>query len=459
MGPGDLADDGQPEAGAGRAERAGGVEADEALEDPFPPRLRHAWPVVGDLDDDRATVVAHAEGHGTGRVALGIVGKVGDEAAQLVPVAEHPPGPDAADRDVDAAVAPQAVGLGQHHLVDVHLVDVQRNEPLVESGQGQQVGDERGEPPDLGDGTAEQRRRVRSGVGGGHLQLGAQRGKRVAQLVGDVGDQRALALGGGLQPIQHGVHGVGQPADLVAPGRLGHPAVELGRHERLHLGADRLHRSERPAGEHGDEPADHEEHDREQHGEGEARRVDGMVAHPERVGDEHGARCTGLAEADGGHGEAGVARQGQVRVAAAAQVEQHVGRRQALARGRAQRHHDGLAGDVRAGCQHGTTRSDHLCGHLLHRHREAPGQVAAQLDERGDVERLGGRRARHALGEGALEQGDEAQTAEAEHGADDDDGGGCGPQPDGGEQPRQVGAQAGRPFGRHGGDHGTATKR
>ena len=59
-----------------------------------------------------------------------------------------------------------------------------------------------------------------SPVASGDLQLGAQAGQRGPQLVGGVGDERPLPPAGDLQPGQHVVQGLGQPADLV--GRVGH---------------------------------------------------------------------------------------------------------------------------------------------------------------------------------------------------------------------------------------------
>ena len=53
----------------------------------------------------------------------------------------------------------------------------------------------------------------------GHLELGPQAGQRRAQLVRGVGDERPLSPPGRLQPAEHAVERLGQPADLVGASR------------------------------------------------------------------------------------------------------------------------------------------------------------------------------------------------------------------------------------------------
>ena len=82
-----------------------------------------------------------------------------------------------------------------------------------------------------------------------HLDVGADRGERGAQLVGGVGDEALLLLEqllelvvGGLDPIEGVVEGGGQLPDLVLLGALGKAAAEVAGP------TDALHR----AGEHGE---------------------------------------------------------------------------------------------------------------------------------------------------------------------------------------------------------------
>ena len=56
-------------------------------------------------------------------------------------------------------------------------------------------------------------------VGQGHLDLGPDHRQRGAQLVRGVGDEPALGVEGGLQPVQHLVERVGQVGHLVPRAR------------------------------------------------------------------------------------------------------------------------------------------------------------------------------------------------------------------------------------------------
>ena len=67
------------------------------------------------------------------------------------------------------------------------------------------------------------------------LELGADAGQRAAQLVAGVGDEPALAVGGVLEPGEHRVHRLREPADLV-----------VGRRARARGGAGPRRRSPPP---------------------------------------------------------------------------------------------------------------------------------------------------------------------------------------------------------------------
>ena len=80
-----------------------------------------------------------------------------------------------------------------------------------------------------------------------HLEAGAQRRERALQLVRRVGDETTLPVGGVVESREHPVHRPREAADLVVRTGFGHPAVQIRLPDRGHLGADRLHRSQRPA--------------------------------------------------------------------------------------------------------------------------------------------------------------------------------------------------------------------
>ena len=67
-----------------------------------------------------------------------------------------------------------------------------------------------------------------AGMGGVDLELGPDAGQRAAQLVGGVGDEPPLPLGRPGQPVEHRVHRVRQPGDLVRGRRLRAPAGPAG---------------------------------------------------------------------------------------------------------------------------------------------------------------------------------------------------------------------------------------
>jgi hypothetical protein len=81
------------------------------------------------------------------------------------------------------------------------------------------------------------------GVGEIDLQLGADAGQRVAQLVGGVGDEALLAIVGIFDPVEHGVHGAGEPGDLVVAVGLGDPTSKVGAGHVRDLGSDCFDRS------------------------------------------------------------------------------------------------------------------------------------------------------------------------------------------------------------------------
>ncbi len=126
-------------------------------------------------------------------------------------------------------------------------------------------------------------------MGGGHLQLGAQRGDRAAQLVRGVGDEAPLPLHRGLQGGQRPVGGRGEPGDLVVRVRHRDAAREvLAGGDRGHLPADARHGAQRAPGDQPGHPADDGEQQREADQHDGQRGVHGAV-----FGGERGAGVDG----------------------------------------------------------------------------------------------------------------------------------------------------------------------
>ena len=78
------------------------------------------------------------------------------------------------------------------------------------------------------------------------LRMLPDRRDRRPQLVRGVRNEPAFSMLRLLQPVQHPVHRRGQPAHLVAGGRLRHSAVQRRRGDGVDLDPDRVDRSQRP---------------------------------------------------------------------------------------------------------------------------------------------------------------------------------------------------------------------
>ena len=134
---------------------------------------------------------------------------------------------------------------------------------LVEAGEQQQVLRQPGEPQHVGVHVARRRLPVLPlGMVERHLELGPDRRDRAAQLVRGVGDQGALPLLRGGQPVQHVVEGQRQRPHLV-PG-LGHRQVRRHRGPCHPRGAppQQVDRPQRGPDRQPDRPGEQHEHHR-----------------------------------------------------------------------------------------------------------------------------------------------------------------------------------------------------
>lgn len=120
---------------------------------------------------------------------------------------------------------PGPLHLVQHHLSQIHAAGADDQPALVGLGEQEQVADQALHALDLGELVGDPAVAAMSVVAV-HLQLRPERGQRAAQLMGGVGDEPPLALGGRLEPLEHLVHCPGQAPDLVVPGRFGNAAVD-----------------------------------------------------------------------------------------------------------------------------------------------------------------------------------------------------------------------------------------
>ena len=149
---------------------------------------------------------------------------------------------------------------------------------LVEAGQRQQVVAEAGQALARRADAAGAHPHRRGIVRLGQQQVGVRLhdGDRVAQLVGGVGGEAALAAEGVVEPLDHVVEGVRQPPQLVVGAAQADAALEVRRADVARHARDPVDRRQRAARDH---PADQQRRDEE-----EADRRERVVLQPlERV--------------------------------------------------------------------------------------------------------------------------------------------------------------------------------
>ena len=221
IGVAEVGHDGQAETEPAMFTIARLVQADEPLEDPLSLGRRHARAVVADLDGG---------GPGPWPVSPRRPGwrQTGERcrpdcrspAPRIRPARARRPGCRRWSRPEDR------VGGGGDHVPGhrqqiAGLLD--RGQPaFVRTGQQKELLDQPGHP-----GVFHQHLVGHPGPVGGmramqrHLHGRPDVGDRRAQLVGRIGQKPPLAGRGGLQAVEHGVEGPGQPAHLVVGVRLG----------------------------------------------------------------------------------------------------------------------------------------------------------------------------------------------------------------------------------------------
>ena len=214
---------------------AGAVEAGEALEDPLPLVRRHARAVV--LHDQRDARRPRTPARRSTRPAAcraAFSSRLRTSRRELVRGCRAPARPRPARCRSPVRRRPHPGHLLQDHVVEVDGRRRRRGATLVGAGQEQQVADQPlhplGCPPSRS--PASRRPVGRPGWARATSSWVRNAASGLCSSCEASATKRALALDGRLQPVEHGVHRAGQPADLVVAGRHRHPAVEVARGDR-----------------------------------------------------------------------------------------------------------------------------------------------------------------------------------------------------------------------------------
>ena len=147
-----------------------------------------------------------------------------------------------------AATRPQAFGLAEDDVVEIDGQQLGRFSRGVEPGEHEQIVDQALHLGDFCESLRFAGLPIRFVLGGQvHLGNGAERRERALQLVRRVGNKTTLPVGGIVESPEHFVHRPREAADLVMGTGFRHAAVQIRLADGSHLGANRLHRSQRPA--------------------------------------------------------------------------------------------------------------------------------------------------------------------------------------------------------------------
>jgi hypothetical protein len=184
---GDVAGDGQAEAGAAAAPAAGAVEPGEALEDALAIRGGDAWPIVGDGEFCRGSAPENLDLHPLLGVSARVVHQIGHQPVHERGLHSDDDGVRSSQPDFRARGRLDGVGAGHGGKVDWLLPYARTSRDLREQ---EKVGGDRFEPVDVAKCRVEKPRKI--GLAG--VQLG------LLELSLEPGEGRAKFMGGGGEP-------------------------------------------------------------------------------------------------------------------------------------------------------------------------------------------------------------------------------------------------------------------
>ena len=225
-----------PRPGAAGRFGAGGVDAEEAVENARQGFGRDADASVGDFDRDVVALGAGGDGDATagGRVDDGVGDEVADGALHegAIEGGEDRGADDIAGED-DACFSGGRVVIVAHAVEqagDVDAVELEVGEGALGAGEKEQVADEVGEVDGFFEGGLEGLAIFVDGAAAceGDLGLAANVIDRRAEVVGDIGGEAGDTLEGVFKAVEHAIEGVGEGGQLVGVACGGDAFGEVG---------------------------------------------------------------------------------------------------------------------------------------------------------------------------------------------------------------------------------------
>ena len=192
-----------------------------------------------------------------------------------------------------AAATSETVGDRVEEIAHLYPLPAQRELRLVGAGEEQKVLGEPREAVGLIRGRADRRRELglRARAPERELELGLEQRERRAELVTGVRDEAAFALQRDLEPVEHLVQGLAEPAYLVFRGGEGQASPGLRSGDSAGFHSHRLDRPERRRRERVPEERREKQCRRAHDEELREEPADGLVSILERRADEHKPRA------------------------------------------------------------------------------------------------------------------------------------------------------------------------
>ena len=213
----------------------------------FPLPWRNPWPIVRNRKDDGSAFLPQGDRDQAARIPPGILQDVPHRPCELVLVARHLPGRNAARLHANGIRREHTPHFAQYDVVEVHRQERCRRRALICPREQQQVVHKPLHAFHLLQRAPHGRLPVRlRRVRHVHFELGANARQRATQLVRSVRHERPLLIRGSLQARQHAVHRPRETADLIVHLRFRNAPLQVLQGDLRDLPADAFDRPQRP---------------------------------------------------------------------------------------------------------------------------------------------------------------------------------------------------------------------